>query len=102
MNDYLGKSTLEDRLEAYLKSEDFGQDLYLKSREYMDAHTPVPSAELLWKQVIAEKRAWLEIYAVCEAVGHAWEETADPENGISDFDCARCGRHYLLDGKGEW
>ena len=81
-------------------AKDKAYEIVSTTAEY--AHTPVPSAELLWKQVIAEKRAWLEIYAVCEAVGHAWEETADPENGISDFDCARCGRHYLLDGKGEW
>lgn len=96
MNDYLDKPTLEERLEAYLKSEDYEQDLYLKAQEYEDAHMPVPPDEQLREQVIADKRAWLEVYAVCESEGHAWEEIADAENGTSDLDCTRCGEHHFL------
>lgn len=96
MNDYLDKPTLEERLAAYLSSEEFGQDMYLKALEYADANTPVPPAEQLRSQVIADKVAWLETYDKCETEGHAWKETADPENGTSDFHCVRCGERRLL------
>lgn len=96
MNDHLDSRTLDVRLETYLKSEEFEQDLYLKAQEYMDAQIPVPPEEQLRKQVMAEKRAWLETYAVCESEGHTWEENADPENGTSTLDCTRCGEHQLL------
>ena len=68
----------------------------MKAQEYTDANIPVPPDERLREQVLAEKKEWLETYAVCEAEGHTWEETADPENGTSTLDCSRCGEHQLL------
>lgn len=96
MDEYLDSRTMEERLENYLNSEEFEQDMYLKAQKYMDAQIPIPPDEQLRKQVLEEKREWLETYAVCESEGHAWEETADPENGTSTLDCTRCGEHQLL------
>lgn len=96
MNECFNKQTMAERLDAYLSSDDFGLDMHLKSQEYLDADLPVPSSEEIRNQVIAEKLAWMEDRALCESEGHAWIETADPENGTSDFNCVRCGEHQLL------
>ena len=54
MNDYLDSRTLKERLETYLNSEEFEQDLYLKAQEYTDANIPVPPDERLREEVLAE------------------------------------------------
>lgn len=43
-----------------------------------------------------ERQQLLETMMVCEAKGHLWKETADPENGTSTLSCRRCGAEEHL------
>lgn len=87
---------LEKRLERYLQSEDFLYDVGALVNDYQAQGLPVPSEEQLREEAIAEARKCLETMMVCEAKGHLWKETADPENGTSTLSCLRCSAEEHL------
>ena len=79
------------RLEAYLQSEDFQQDIGALVNDYYAQGLPIPPAEQLREEAATEARKCLETMIICEAKGHLWKEKADPENGTSELACRRCG-----------
>ena len=83
---------LEKRLEKYLKSDEFSRDINELTLDYKAQGLPIPSEEQLREEAAAEARKCLETIMICEAGGHLWEEHADPENGISELSCRRCGK----------
>ena len=87
---------LEKRLEQYLQSEEFQEDIGALVNDYCAQGLPVPSEEQLREEAAAEARKCLETMMVCEAKGHLWKETADPENGTSTLSCRRCGAEEHL------
>ena len=82
---------LEKRLEKYLQSEEFQGDIGALVNDYCAQGLPVPPEEQLREEAAAEARKCLETMMICEAKGHLWTETADPENGTSTLSCRRCG-----------
>ena len=87
---------LEKRLEQYLQSDDFQTDIGALVSDYLAQGLPVPPEEQLREETIAEARKCLETMMICEAKGHLWKETADPENGTSTLSCRRCGAEEHL------
>lgn len=87
---------LERRLERYLQSDDFQTDIGALVNDYWAQGLPVPPEEQLREEAIAEARKCLETVMICEAKGHLWKETADPENGTSTLSCRRCGAEEHL------
>jgi len=88
----IDQAELEKRLAAYTQSEDLQCDIADLAQDYRRQGLPVPPAKQLREEVVAEARKCLEAVMVCEARGHLWKERADPENGISELTCRRCGR----------
>ena len=77
---------------AYL----FQMDIGALINDYKSQGLPMPTMEQLQAEVIAEARKCLETIMICEAKGHMWKETADPENGTSTLSCRRCGAEEHL------
>ncbi len=88
----IDQETLKKRLAAYMRSEDLQRDIADFAQDYRNQGLPVPSAEQLRDEAVAEARKWLEVIMTCEAKGHLWKERADPENGTSELSCRRCGK----------
>ncbi len=86
------QAELEKRLTDYTRSEDFQCDLADLAQDYRRQGLPVPPAERLQEEAVAEARKCLEAVMACEAKGHIWKERADPENGTSELTCRRCGK----------
>jgi len=86
------QAELEKRLAAYMRSEDLQRDIAELAQDYRSQDLPVPPAEQLREEAVAETRKCLEAVMACEAKGHLWKERADPENGASELTCRRCGK----------
>ncbi len=86
------QAELEKRLAAYMQSEDLQCDIADLTQDYRSQGLPVPPAEKLQEEAVAEARKCLEAVMACEAKGHLWKERADPENGTSELSCRRCGK----------
>ncbi len=91
MSSYLDKPTVEERLAAYMKTEDLEMDIDRLRNEYACHGWRIPSQKELRDEAVREQREWLKHLALCETEGHQWRETADGENGTSDLYCDRCG-----------
>lgn len=85
------QAELEKRLSAYMASDEFQQDIAELARDYQSQGLPVPSTDQLREEAAGEARKCLEAVMACEAKGHLWKESADPENGTSGLTCRRCG-----------
>jgi len=90
------QAELEKRLAAYTQSEDFQRDIADLVQDYRSQDLPVPPAEQLQEEAVAEARKGFEAVMACEAKGHLWKERADPENGTSELTCRRCGKTEQL------
>ena len=85
------RAELDKRLSAYIRSDDLQLDIADLAEDYRCQDLPVPPAEQLREEAIAEARKCLETVMACEAKGHLWKERADSENGTSTLTCRRCG-----------
>ena len=92
----VGEAKLQERLAQYMELELFQMDIGELIRDYKAQGLPVPPMEQLRAEAAAEARKCLETMMVCEAKGHLWKETADPENGTSTLSCRRCGAEEHL------
>ena len=90
------ETKLQERLAQYMELELFQMDIGELIRDYKAQGLPVPPMEQLRAEAAAEARKCLETMMVCEAKGHLWKETADPENGTSTLSCRRCGAEEHL------
>ena len=81
------EAKLQERLAQYMELELFQMDIGELIRDYKAQGLPVPPMEQLRAEAAAEARKCLETMMVCEAKGHLWKETADPENGTSTLSC---------------
>ena len=90
------EAKLQERLAQYMELELFQMDIGELIRDYKSQGLPVPPMEQLRAEAAAEARKCLETMMVCEAKGHLWKETADPENGTSTLSCRRCGAEEHL------
>ncbi len=90
------EAKLQERLTQYMELELFQMDIGELIRDYKSQGLPVPPMEQLRAEAAAEARKCLETMMVCEAKGHLWKETADPENGTSTLSCRRCGAEEHL------
>jgi hypothetical protein len=90
------EAKLQERLAQYMELELFQMDIGELIRDYKAQGLPVPPMEQLRAEAAAEARKCLETMMVCEAKGHLWKETADPENGTSTLSCRRCGAEEHL------
>lgn len=85
------ETKLQERLTQYMELDLFHMDIGALINDYKSQGLPMPTMEQLRAEVIAEARKCLETMMICEAKGHLWKETADPENGTSTLSCRRCG-----------
>ena len=90
------EAKLQERLAQYMELELFQMDIGELIRDYKSQGLPMLTMEQLQAEVIAEARKCLETIMICEAKGHLWKETADPENGTSTLSCRRCGAEEHL------
>ena len=90
------EAKLQERLAQYMELELFQMDIGELIRDYKSQELPVPPMEQLRAEAAAEARRCLETMMICEAKGHLWKETADPENGTSTLSCRRCGAEEHL------
>ena len=91
MSDWQEKETFEERLEAYLQSDDFQMDIESLKHEYERYGTAIPSIEKLNQEATDNAKVWLDKLNHCESEGHHFTETADAENGVSYLECDNCG-----------
>lgn len=88
--DHSEELDIAQEVKKYLKSDDF-------QRDFTEAMlTTTDSVDRIRNRLIQEQRGQLEQTAICNAEGHACENTADPENGISEMDCEHCGESMTL------
>ena len=90
------EAKLQERLAKYMELELFQMDIGELIRDYKSQGLPVPPMEQLRAEAAAEARRCLETMMICEAKGHLWKETADPENGTSTLSGRRCGAEEHL------
>lgn len=90
------ETKLQERLTQYMELDLFHMDISALINDYKSQGLPIPTMEQLRAEVIAEAWKCLETIMICEAKGHLWKETADPENGTSTLSCRRCGAEEHL------
>jgi len=90
------QAELEKRLAAYMQSDELQRDLADLAQDYRSQGLPVPPAEQLREEAVAEARKSLETVMACETKGHLWKERADPENGTSELTCRHCSKTEYL------
>ena len=88
--DHTNEILVAGDVREYLKSDEYGMEF---SREMMEA---AKSDDEIRAFLIERHRAYVEKCMACEEQGHDWQETADPENGISELDCQKCGELITL------
>ena len=96
MEPCVNEAKLQERLTQYMELDLFQMDIGALINDYKSQGLPMPTMEQLQAEVIAEARKCLETIMICEAKGHLWKETADPENGTSTLSCRRCGAEEHL------
>lgn len=96
MEPCVDEAKLQERLTQYMELDLFQMDIGALINDYKSQGLPMPTMEQLQAEVIAEARKCLETIMICEAKGHLWKETADPENGTSTLSCRRCGAEEHL------
>jgi len=96
INIAIDQAELERRLADYMTTESFQMGVEAAAGAYRAEGLPVPPYEVLRQGEAIEVRKCLENLMACEAKGHLWKEEADPENGISELTCRRCGARDTL------
>ena len=90
--DYLSKTNLYDRFEAYKKSEDFKADLAgammveFQISEAFDE--PAPPESVIAASILSKKLKWLSLLEGCEQNGHDMH-LEENNNGASYYVCSR-------------
>lgn len=88
--DHTNEILVAGDVQKYLKSDEYSMEF---SNEMLDTAN---SDDEIRDYLIERHRAYVEKCMACEEQGHDWQEIADPENGISEMDCQRCGESMTL------
>lgn len=88
--DHTNEILVAGDVQEYLKSDEYSMEF---SHEMLENAN---SDDEIREYLIERHRAYVEKCMACEEQGHDWQETADPENGISEMDCQRCGETMTL------